>query len=142
LNFRGYDLGADLEEEEAMDANPHLKRERAFLELMKIQDHELAEKLLSGTDDADGDESSTSYVQLMLNSYEVLCCFLGPVDVNCRNDVDGQTALHIAAFNNDKDGINLLLRYGADKMTQNSSGQTALDLARRYNSINVIALLS
>jgi ankyrin repeat protein len=51
------------------------------------------------------------------------------------------TALHMAALNDDIEGVRLLLKYGADKEFKSDEGQTALDMAKEQNSKGVIALL-
>ena len=64
------------------------------------------------------------------------------VDVNRRVlSAEGQTALHIAAFENDPDMIRFLLQHGADITLRDDGGQTALEIARRYKHAGVIRLL-
>ena len=52
------------------------------------------------------------------------------------------TALHYAAKNGHADRVELLLRRGAKTDVLDSTGKTALDLARAYGRDNTAALLS
>ena len=51
------------------------------------------------------------------------------------------TALHMAALNDDVEGVELLLRYGADPLLKDESEQTALQMARDADARKVIPLL-
>lgn len=66
----------------------------------------------------------------------------GKLDPNVCYDSGGITAMHMAALNDDVEGIRLLLRYGADKDLESEDGQTALDMAKAQNSTRAIALLT
>lgn len=66
----------------------------------------------------------------------------GKLDPNVCYDGGGVTALHMAALNDDVEGIQLLLKYGADKDFKSEDGQTALDMAREAHSERAIALLT
>ena len=66
----------------------------------------------------------------------------GKLNPNVCYDSGGVTALHMAALNDDMEGIQLLLKYGADKDFKAENGQTALDMAREANSERAIALLT
>ncbi len=48
----------------------------------------------------------------------------------------------MAALNYDFEGIQLLMKYGADKDFKLEDGQTALDMAKEQNAKRVIALLT
>ena len=52
-------------------------------------------------------------------------------DVNAKQ-VDGMTALHWTAQNNDIESSKLLLKAGADRTLRNSEGRTPLQQARHY----------
>ncbi|KAL8655333.1 MAG: hypothetical protein Q9226_003089 [Calogaya cf. arnoldii] len=65
----------------------------------------------------------------------------GPLSPNVSHQNGGQTAMHMAAYNDDVEGVQLLLRYGADKHLKDEDGQTALDCAKDVNAEGVIALL-
>lgn len=65
----------------------------------------------------------------------------GKMDPNVCYDSGRMTAMHMAALNDDVEGIQLLLKYGADKEFKSEDGQTALDMAKAQNSKRVIALL-
>lgn len=65
-------------------------------------------------------------------------CKLSP---DVRYPTGGQTALHMAALNNDVKGVQLLLRYGADKGIEDEDGQAALDMAKNVGAKEVYTLL-
>lgn len=50
--------------------------------------------------------------------------------------------MHMAALNNDTEGVQLLLRYHADKNVEDDDGMTSLDMARSVDAKAVITLLS
>jgi ankyrin repeat protein len=50
--------------------------------------------------------------------------------------------MHMAALNDDVDGMVLLLKYGANKQSKSEDGHTTLDMARKEGSKMVIALLT
>ena len=52
------------------------------------------------------------------------------------------TAMHMAALNDDVEGVQLLLGYGADPLLQDESGQTALQMAREQDARKVIPILA
>jgi len=60
-------------------------------------------------------------------------------------DKDGDTALHYAARNDDKNGAkalcDMLLEFGADAKAVNNAGQTALDIATERNIEPLVKLL-
>ena len=114
------DLGDQTDEQAFMEANSDVERSQTFLSLMSQMDFTEAEKFLKGQDGM-GDES------------------LSP---NVTYEVGGQTAMHMAAYNDDVEGVQLLLRYGADKSLKDETGQTALDCARDVGAKRVIALLN
>ncbi len=55
------------------------------------------------------------------------------VDVNFQNPRTGDTALMLAAMKNQVDILEYLLSKGADPTLENIIGDTALDVAKRYN---------
>ena len=63
------------------------------------------------------------------------------VNVNCTYPSGGQTALHMAAMNDDVEGVELLLRYGADKAQLDESGWDAARAARECGAKKVLQLL-
>jgi hypothetical protein len=114
------DLGEDIDEQAFLEANPDVARAQVFLSLMSQMDFIEAEKLLKG-EDGMGE---------------------GKLSPNVTYEDGGQTAMHMAAYNDDIEGIQLLLRYGADKSIKDESGQTALDCAKEVKAKDdVIALL-
>lgn len=113
------DLGDEIEEQAFLEANPDIARCQTFLSLMSQMDFEEAEKCLNGEDGMGH----------------------GPLSPNVMYEVGGQTAMHMAAYNNDIEGVQLLLRYGADKNIKDECGQTALDCAKDVAAKGVIALL-
>ncbi|KAG8481113.1 hypothetical protein CXB51_025880 [Gossypium anomalum] len=58
-----------------------------------------------------------------------------------RKDKDGNTALHIAARNNQPEMLKLLLNCKADKYDTNQHGLTALEIAQEHNSRESITIL-
>lgn len=65
----------------------------------------------------------------------------GKLSPNVAYDFGGQTAMHMAAYNDDIEGVKLLLCYGADKNIKDEDGRTALDCAKQVDAKGVIALL-
>lgn len=113
------DLGKDIDEQAFLEANPDVARAQVFLSLMSQTDFIEAETLLKGEDGMRE----------------------GKLSPNVTYEYGGQTAMHMAAYNDDIEGIQLLLRYGADKSIKDESGQTALDCAKEVKAMDVIALL-
>jgi len=68
--------------------------------------------------------------------------FLGRKFATTGKGMMGLTAMHMAALNDDVKGVELLLRYGADKDCKAEDGQTALDMARSEKAEAVMVLLS
>lgn len=64
------------------------------------------------------------------------------VNVNCTYPSGGQTALHMAAMNDDVEGVELLLKYGADKTQLDESGWDAIRAARECEAEKVLRLLA
>lgn len=88
---------------------------------MSQMEFDEAEKMLKGEDDLGNGERLNPNV-----TYE-----------------GGQTtAMHMAALNDDIEGVELLLRYGADPLLEDESGQTALQMARDLDARKVIPLLT
>ncbi|KAF2175157.1 ankyrin [Zopfia rhizophila CBS 207.26] len=115
----GFDFGDEIDRHLFYKANPEAEREMTFLSLMSQMDFSDAELFLKGEDpDANG-----------------------KMDPNVCYSSGRMTAMHMAALNDDVEGIQLLLKYGADKEFKSEDGQTALDMAKAENSKRVIALL-
>ncbi|KAH7919733.1 ankyrin [Leucogyrophana mollusca] len=110
----GFDLGETIDEEIFMDANPQEQHNQAFLSMMAFSNHEDAET--------------------MLNEHGA--------DVNCTYPTGGQTAMHMAALNDDLEGVQFLLRHGARTDIRDEGGMTPLDMARSQGGQKVIDLLS
>ena len=113
------DLGKDIDEQAFLKANPDVARAQVFLSLMAQMDFTEAKTLLDGEDGMGA----------------------GKLSPNVTYEFGGQTAMHMAAYNNDTEGIELLLSYGADKYIKDESGQTALDCAKEVEAKDVVALL-
>lgn len=62
------------------------------------------------------------------------------VDLHAR-DIEGTTALHIAAGDNNSEVVSLLLSEGADPLAQDEHGETPADWARERGSEEALALL-
>nr|KJB35084.1 hypothetical protein B456_006G099500 [Gossypium raimondii] len=80
-----------------------------------------------------------------LDAFQVLIRTLKKKDycheVVNRKDEDGNTALHIAAINNQPQMLKLLLECKADKHETNEAGLTALEAAHQQNNIESISIL-
>lgn len=115
------DLGREIDEQRYFQANPEAERAQVFLFLMSQMEFDEAEKLLKGEDDLGNGQRLSPDV-----TYET-----------------GQTtAMHMAALNDDIEGVELLLRYGANPLLEDESGQTALQMARDQNARKVIPVLT
>ncbi|KAI0732082.1 hypothetical protein C8Q72DRAFT_162321 [Fomitopsis betulina] len=111
----GVDLGDIIDQEIFEESQPESWRlEQAFLGLMSQCDYEEAEELLRDRG----------------------------VNVNCTYPSGGQTALHMAAMNDDVEGVELLLKYGADKTQLDESGWDAIRAARECEAEKVLRLLA
>lgn len=95
-----FDLGQDLEEQLALQSDPELARDEAFLSFCFASDHELILDLLQQG-----------------------------ANVNAVQKATGMGGLHLCALNNDAVGIKELLNAGADRAGKALDGSTALDLA-------------
>jgi len=62
-------------------------------------------------------------------------------NVNCKDDITGDTPLINAVRNNDKELSILLLRFGSDTSAKNKRKNDALDIAEQNNLTNMVALL-
>uniref|UniRef100_A0A1I7TF26 ANK_REP_REGION domain-containing protein n=1 Tax=Caenorhabditis tropicalis TaxID=1561998 RepID=A0A1I7TF26_9PELO len=58
-----------------------------------------------------------------------------------RTDLQGATALSIAAQNGDRDLVNLLLKFGAEPKIKDSMGRTAMDVALISGNESIVSLL-
>ncbi|EJD49209.1 ankyrin [Auricularia subglabra TFB-10046 SS5] len=109
-----FDLGAELAELQFLAEHPDIERAETFLTLVEQGDADAAEELLSGPD---------------------------AVNVNATKRNSAQTALHLAAYNNDAEAVEMLLRHGADKNARDDSGQTPLECALEVKAEAAAALL-
>ncbi|KAJ8516496.1 hypothetical protein ONZ45_g6196 [Pleurotus djamor] len=115
----GFDFGQEIDEQLYYKENPEAEREMTFLSLMAQGDLDDAEKFLKGED-----PGATK-----------------KMDPNVCYESGGMTAMHMAALNDDVEGVQLLLRYGADKEQKSEDGHTALDLAEDVDAKRVTSLL-
>lgn len=115
-----FDLNREIDEKLLHRAVPHSGRTEAFLSFMSQMEFGEAEKYLKGED-----ENSNG----------------AKLDPNVTYPDGEMTALHMAAMNNDTEGMQLLLRYGADKSLV-GDGKTALGWARELGCQDAVALLS
>ena len=114
------DFDRDPEEVLLHRALPQIGRTKAFLSLMSQMRFADAEMFLKGEDeDSNG----------------------AKLDPNVTYRDGEMTALHMAAMNNDVEGIQLLLYYGADKSLV-GDGKTALGWARELGCRDAVAELS
>ena len=114
-------LGEEIDRRTFLAQNPEIDRRETFLALMAQMDFEDAEIFLKGEDEGSGGKK---------------------MDPNTYYDLGRMTAMHMAALNDDVEGVQLLLRYGADRDFRDEEGKTALDMAREQKSNRVLALLS
>lgn len=114
----GFNLGAELDEEAFYDRHPQLKRTRAFLGLMAQREFGAAAELLGQRDD----ESEE-------------------IGVDCRLSDGGQTALHMAALNDDAEACALLLAWGASRDVEDEQGKTALAYAIEHGAAAAASVL-
>ncbi|CAI4225956.1 unnamed protein product [Auanema sp. JU1783] len=63
------------------------------------------------------------------------------VDVNIKEDLQGNTALHLAAQERNYVAVSELLKAGADVTVRNKQQETALDIARTNRNHKIIGLL-
>lgn len=115
------DFGYEINEQLHFKAHPEAERARVFLSLMSEMEFSEAEKMLKGEDDVGNGQRLSPDV------------FYG---------IGQTTAMHMAALNDHSEGVELLLRYGADPLLEDESGQTALQLARDHDSRKVIPVLT
>lgn len=115
------DLGRDIDELAYLSANPEVDRAQTFLSLMAQMEFAEAEKFLKGEDGMGAG---------------------GRLDPDVTYETGRTTAMHMAALNDDVEGVRLLLAYGADREFRDEEGKTALDMARGQDAKAVIALLS
>merc|ERR1719367_2733778 len=62
------------------------------------------------------------------------------VDIDSQ-DIFGRTALIWASYNNHEKIVQMLLKKGADKLIKDNYGQTALDVAKSQNFVNIAEIL-
>ncbi|EGN99862.1 hypothetical protein SERLA73DRAFT_180111 [Serpula lacrymans var. lacrymans S7.3] len=109
----GMDLGEEIDEELYLDAHPEERYKIAFLGFMAQSDF---------------DEAG-----LVLREHGV--------DVNSAYVPGGQTAMHMAALNDDVEGIQFLLQNGANPHTKDDTGMIPLDLARDVDAGRAVSML-
>jgi hypothetical protein len=102
-----------------VQAHPEVERKQTFLWLMSQMEFDEAELFLKGEDPGAN----------------------GKLDPNVCYSAGRMTSMHMAALNDDVEGVQLLLKYGADKEFKSEDGETALDMAKADDSKRVIALL-
>ena len=117
----GFDFGNEIDRVAFLAANPEIERKEVFMSLMAQYEFEEAEKFLKGEDHASEGKK---------------------LDPNTFHELGRMTAMHMAALNDDTEGIELLLKYGADRNFKTEDGETALDLAKSQDAKEAIALLS
>ena len=115
------DFGQLIDEEIYLTANPALRRKNDFLSLMSQMEFKPAELFLKG--EYEGFEGKG-------------------IDPNVCYEGGKMTAMHMAALNDDVEGVKLLLQYGADKNFKAEDGQTALDMAKGQWYDRIVALLA
>ena len=113
-------MGDMIDREALEEAHPDIRRKDAFLSFKAQMDFDIAEKFLTGEDEDSHGEK---------------------LDPNVYYKTGRVTALHMAALNDDAKGIELLLRYGADKEFGSEDGHTALAIAVEGGCERAIALL-
>jgi ankyrin repeat protein len=86
-----------------------------------------------------GDGKTTGAVVLSKGPELVRSVFSGRAIV--ARDKAGNTILHYAAQSGSRELIALLLDLGANKNTKNISAESPADIARRWNRIDIAALL-
>ncbi|KAH7101928.1 ankyrin [Auriculariales sp. MPI-PUGE-AT-0066] len=115
-----FDLGAEIAHQRFLAANPRIARAETFLSLVEQGDADAAEAFLNADPENGGE----------------------PVDVNAIKRGTGQTALHLAALNNDEPGVRMLLAYGADRTIEDDTAETAADCAKSVKAENVLCALA
>lgn len=63
------------------------------------------------------------------------------MDPNVTYEGHLASAMHVAAYDHDVEGVRLLLRYGGDKDLKDDHGKTPLDWARGVDAQDVVNLL-
>ena len=114
------DLGRAIEEQAYLASHPEAERAQLFLSLMSQSEYEDAEMILKGEDELGNGQQ---------------------LDPNVTYETGGTTAMHMAALNDDTEGVRLLLKYGAGKEFKDEDGKTALDMAKMVDAKAVITLL-
>ncbi|CAD6576660.1 MAG: hypothetical protein ASARMPREDX12_008560 [Alectoria sarmentosa] len=115
------DIGREIDDQLYFQAHPDAERAQVFLSLMSQMEFDEAEKMLKGEDGLGKGKR------------------LSP---NVTYETGQTTAMHMAALNDDVEGVRLLLRYGADPLLQDENKQTALQMARDQDARKVIPLLA
>ncbi|KAM0749077.1 hypothetical protein T439DRAFT_349155 [Meredithblackwellia eburnea MCA 4105] len=146
-----YDLSADV-----LDAirSPAERRTELFLSLISQRDWREAETFLiesteePGQEEEDGDmkdveeEENGEAEDEDEGDEEDDEGPLQPVDVNSVTSDGGLTALHLAAFNDDVEAVEMLLRHGARTNIRGAKdGATALEIALQRGAMNAAKLL-
>ena len=92
------------------------------------------------------DGNSAMLYAARYNHPETVLALLAPLTMQYRADVNmqnkkGETALYWAALKGYTPVVKILLANDADKTLKTTSGQTALDVAKKYNRTEIIKLL-
>lgn len=108
------------------------ENEKTIFDFVKDHNFQRVEELLQDTDLQLLDETGLGLIHWATdaNDLRILSLLLSsgcPVDL--RDAEQSQTALHYASQCGHADCVRLLLQYGADKMAQDSEGQTCIDVA-------------
>ncbi|KAK8508241.1 hypothetical protein V6N12_019420 [Hibiscus sabdariffa] len=121
--------------------------------ICKVGDHDgLLDTFLEACPDSIGDVTTRNRTSLHIavrnRRLDVLRALIRTLrkkdyyrEVVNRKDEDGNTALHIAASDNQPQMLKLLLECKADKHVINHDGLTAFDLANRHNNKESISVL-
>ncbi|MBL6621769.1 MAG: ankyrin repeat domain-containing protein [Rickettsiales bacterium] len=92
--------------------------------------HYLQEELLKATTEQNSEDRIKNIINLIYSG----------ADVNVQNE-DGNTALHLAVYKENKEIIKILIDYGANVNAQNKDGDTALHLAVYKENKEIITKL-
>ncbi|MBC6414862.1 MAG: ankyrin repeat domain-containing protein [Bdellovibrionales bacterium] len=97
---------------------------------------------------------SSSINDLDINGYSklhiesIFCQFGGVItlinqgaDINLKTRFEGNTALHLATYNNCETTVKILLKRGADVFVTNHENLTPLQVAKKYNLDRIIKLI-
>lgn len=88
-----------------------------------------------------GDEWKKLHSACRWNKFDDVVTLLKSVDVNAKDDGNGNTAAHIASQNGNLQLVELLITNSCDVNTQNGNGLTALHMAMEYDYYKVAQAL-